>query len=132
MGLVEAKTLRTPCGPDRLRERWCRMRHKKLKIGLATMALVAVCAVGYAYWTGEGSGSGEGTVGTSSTVTLTGTVAPGAAPGTDSAVAFTAANADTSPIYVTTVHLDSIVADGAHATCNVADFTMADVTENHE
>ena len=96
------------------------------------VAVLAIAGVAYAYWTGSGSGSGSGTVGTSGSVTLTGTVASGLAPGTNKAVSFTAANSTSSPIYVTTVHLDSIAVDAGHAACVTADFSMADVTENHQ
>jgi hypothetical protein len=101
-------------------------------IGLGTVALVAVAGLSYAYWTGTGSGTGTGAVGTSGTSTITGTVASGIAPGTNKAVSFTAANATASPIRVTTVHLESVAVDAGHVGCTVADFTMADVTQNHQ
>ena len=105
---------------------------RKRRISLGAVALVAIAGLAYAYWTGTGSGTGTGTAGTGGTVTITGTVAPGIAPGTNRAVSFTAANPSTSPIQVTTVHLESVAADAEHATCTTADFTMVDVTENHE
>lgn len=100
-------------------------------IGVGVVAAVAVAGFAFAYWTGSGSGEGTGTVGTSATVTLTGTIAPGLAPGTASAVTFTAANDDSSPVQVTEVQLQSIAVDGPHAGCDTGDMTMADVTENH-
>jgi hypothetical protein len=99
-------------------------------IGAVFAAAVAVAA--FAYWSGTGSGTGSGDVGTSSSVALTGTVAPGSAPGTSQSVSFTAANASKSPIRVSTVHLVGVTVDGAHAACETADFTMANVTENHQ
>jgi hypothetical protein len=105
---------------------------KKRRIILGAIALTGIAALAYAYWTGTGSGTGTGTAGTSSTVTLTGTVASGIAPGTNKAVSFTAANAGSSPVQVTTVHLVSVAADAGHSGCTTADFTMADVTENHQ
>ena len=105
---------------------------KGRKVALGTIAAVAIAGLAYAYWTGSGSGTGTGTAGTSGTVTITGAVAPGISPGTAEAVSFTAANSSDSPIRVTTVHLESIAVDGAHATCVTSDFTMADVTENHQ
>jgi|GEM_PF-5649391 len=99
-------------------------------IGAVVAAVVAVAA--FAYWSGSGSGTGSGDVGTSSSVALTGTVAPGSAPGTSQSVSFTAANASESPIRVSNVHLVGVAVDGAHAACETADFTMADVTENHQ
>ena len=109
-----------------------RFINKKRLLALGAVGVIAIAGFAYAYWTGSGSGTGTGTAGTSSTVTVTGTVASGIAPGTNRAVTFTAANASTSPIYVTTVSLVSIAPDAGHATCAVADFSMANVTENHQ
>jgi hypothetical protein len=99
---------------------------------LGAVVAVAIAVAAVAYWTGGGSGTGTGEVGTVGSVTLTGTITPGSAPGTAEPVSFTAANASESPIRVTTVHLVSVTADGAHAACETADFTMANVTENHQ
>ncbi len=99
---------------------------------LGAIGALAIAVIAVAYWTGEGSGEGEAEVGTSSEVTLTGTVAPGSSPGSSEPVSFTAANASDSPVRVSTVHLESIAVDGGHAACETDDFTMADVTENHQ
>jgi len=103
-----------------------------MKIVTAAVALAAAAGVAVAFWTGAGTGTGTGTAGTGNTATLTGTVADGVAPGTNRSVSFTAANSGDAAVQLTTVHLVSIAADGAHSACTVADFTMADVTENHE
>jgi len=105
---------------------------KKLIAAGTVIGVLAITGIAVAYFTGGGSGSGTGTVGTSGTVTLTGTVADGIAPGLNRPVTFTAANATESAIQVTTVSLDSITPDAGHAACVTDDFTMADVTENHE
>jgi hypothetical protein len=105
---------------------------KRALVTLAGVAAVAIVVVAVAYWTGSGSGTGSGAVGTVGSVTLTGTVTPGSAPGTSEPISFTAANPSDSPIQVTKVHLVSIEADGAHAACETDDFTMADVTQDHE
>jgi hypothetical protein len=105
---------------------------KRVIVVLGLVGAMAIAGVAVAYWTGGGSGSGSAGVGTSGSVTLTGTVSPGISPGTSKPVSFTAANATTSPIRVTTVHLDSVAVDAGHSTCVTADFTMADVTENHQ
>ena len=99
---------------------------------LVGLTAVAIAAVAVAFWTGTGSGTGSGAVGEGGAVTLTGTVAPGIAPGTAVPVGFTAANPSGSPIQVGVVHLVGIAVDAEHAACEKADFTMADVTENHE
>jgi hypothetical protein len=105
---------------------------KGRKVALGVVASVAVAGLAYGYWTGSGSGTGSGTAGTSGTATITGTVAPGISPGTAEAVSFTAANPSDSPIQVTSVHVVSIAADAAHSACVTGDFSMADVTENHQ
>ena len=109
--------------------------NKTTKVIVTGLVLSLAAAGAYAYWTGGGGGSGTAAVGTTSgTVTITATVAQGIAPGTSRAVSFTAANPSSSPIFVTTVHLVSKVADGQHVACAVtdADFTMDDVNVNHE
>jgi hypothetical protein len=105
---------------------------RKRRIALGAAALAGIAALAYAYWTGTGSGTGTGDVGTGGSVTLTGTVTDGVAPGTSVPVSFTAANATDSPIRVTTVHLESVSVDAGHSGCNTADFSMADVTQNHQ
>jgi len=108
------------------------LTRKKAVAALGIVAALAITALAVAYWTGGGSGSGSAAVGTNGSVVLTGTVTPGSAPGTAEPVSFTAANASESPIQVTKVHLVGIAVDGANATCETADFTMADVTEAHQ
>ncbi len=99
---------------------------------LSVIGVLALAAAAVAYWTGSGSGSGTANVGTSGTVALTATVPDGIAPGTSKDVSFTASNATDSPIYLSTVHLDSVVPDGAHSACDTTDFSMADVSEGVE
>jgi hypothetical protein len=105
---------------------------RKRKIMLGSTAVFAVAGLAFAYWTGTGSGPATGTVGTSGEVTLDGTIASGVAPGESGAVSFTAANATDSPIRVTTLHLDGVTTDSGHGTCDTDDFTMDDVTEDHQ
>lgn len=105
---------------------------KKMRVAVGVIALTMVAAGAYAYWTGGGSGSGTSDVGTNGAVTITATVAPDIAPGEARAVSFTAANATTSPIFVTTVHLVSVAVDSEHAACATADFSMANVTASHQ
>jgi hypothetical protein len=104
---------------------------------VGVIAVLATAGAAFAYWTGGGGGSGSATVGTNGNVTLIATVPAGIAPGTAKPVTFTAANATTSPIFITTVHLVSVVADSDHPGCIVSpslygDFSMADVGESHQ
>ena len=107
------------------------LKRKKLIALLGAVGVVAITAFAIAYWTGSGEGSGTAQVGDGGTIALTATVEAGIAPGTAEPVAFTAANETESPIQVGTVHLVGIAADGENDACETADFTMADVTENH-
>lgn len=109
-----------------------RITQHKWIAAIAGVAVLASAGFALAYFTGSGGGSGTGTVGTAGTVTLIGTVADGSAPGVAVPVTFTAGNASDSPIQVTTVHLAGVAADAGHSACVTADFTMADVTQNHE
>jgi hypothetical protein len=107
---------------------------KKMRVAVGVVALMMVAAGAYAFWTGGGTGSGTGTVGTSATVVLTGAIGDDLAPGTAVPITFTAANADTSPIMVTTVRVGTgaFTVDAGHVGCVTTAFTMATVTENHE
>jgi hypothetical protein len=107
-----------------------RFKNKRVKLALGVVMALVVAGAAVAYWTGLGSGTATGTVNSGGTISLSGTVAAGLAPGLNKAVSLTATNATTSAIKVGTVHLDSVAVDTAHATCVVADFTMADVVED--
>jgi hypothetical protein len=102
------------------------MKKRSGAVGIA-IALVAVVGA-VAYWTGSGSGTGSGNVGSGDGLTLHGVVTDGVSPGTSVPVSFTADNANTSAITLTTIHLDSVTSD--NALCDTSDFTMADVVEN--
>src|ERR1700733_13984183 len=91
---------------------------KRATAVLGALAAVAIAAVAIAYRTGPGAGPGSAEVGTNGSVTLTGTVASGSAPGTSEPVSFTAANPSESPIRISSVHLVSIAVDEAHAACD--------------
>ncbi|HWH11107.1 MAG TPA: hypothetical protein VG165_08260 [Solirubrobacteraceae bacterium] len=104
---------------------------KRRKIAvLSVLALLVVAGSAFAYFTTTGSGTGTATVGTSSAVTLNGTIATTLYPGTTSPVSFTVDNPSSGSQRVATIHLASVTADGTHSTCAVADFTMPDVTVN--
>lgn len=107
-----------------------RLKNKRAMVAIGVVLSVVVAGVAVAFWTGAGSGSGTGTVDSGGTITLTGAVAPGIAPGLNKAVSFTASNPNTSAVMVGNVHLVSVAVDAAHAACVVGDFTMADVVEN--
>jgi hypothetical protein len=104
---------------------------KKRIVVLGILVALAATGLAVAYWTQAGSGSGSGTVGTTGTITLTGTVASGIYPGGTAAVALTAANSGSAPVNVQTVSQNGAVTfDAGHAACVAADFSMPTVTEN--
>lgn len=101
-----------------------------LLVGLA-VAVALAAAGAYAYWTTTGSGSGSAAVASGNgTVVLHGTAPTDLYPGGSSNVTFTADNAGTSNLFVGTIHLASVSADGGHSSCVTSDFTMPDVTSN--
>ncbi len=103
---------------------------------LASLSVLAIAAVAYAYFTTTGSGTATATVGTSSAVTLKGTVTGNLYPGSSSPVSLTVDNPSTGKQRVGTISLEKITADAGHASCSVVigggnpDFTMADVVVN--
>lgn len=112
------------------------LNRKRLLIGMACVCVMAVAAVAYAYFTSTGSGTATATVGTSSAVTLKGTVTGTLYPGASGTVTLTVDNPSSGKQRVGTVSLEKITADAGHSTCSVVttggnpDFTMADVVVN--
>lgn len=109
-----------------------RFTRKQRITAIGGVVALAMAGTAFAFWTGGGSGSGNATVGTNGAVTLVAIVPAGITPGNGVVVSFTAANATTSPIAVTTVKLSAsnpITVDSGHSACAVADFTMADVSQ---
>lgn len=112
------------------------LNRKRVIIGLAGVCVVAIAAVAYAYFTSTGSGTATATVGTSSAVTIKGTVSGNLYPGSSSTVTLTVDNPSSGKQRVGTVSLEKITADAGHSTCSVVttggnpDFTMADVVVN--
>lgn len=109
---------------------------KRLVTALASLCALAVAAAAYAYFTSTGSGTATATVGTSSAVTLKGTVTGNLYPGSSSPVTLTVDNPSSGKQRVGTISLEKITADAGHASCSVTtsggnpDFTMADVVVN--
>jgi hypothetical protein len=106
---------------------------RKVTVALGgTLASLAIAGAAFAYFTTTGGGDGAGTVGTSSTIVITGTAATTLYPGTSSTVSFTVNNSSPGHQFVTTIHLDSVSTDGPHSACVVTDFSMADVAANQD
>lgn len=102
-----------------------------IPLGLVVLALAGVAA---AYFTNLGSGTGTAAVGSSSSVTLHGTIASALFPGASSTVTLTVDNPSLGAEFVNTIHLESITPDAGHSGCSTVitggnpDFTMPDVT----
>lgn len=109
---------------------------KRIVTALASLCVLGVAAAAYAYFTTTGSGTATATVGSSSAVTLKGTVTGNLYPGSSSPVSFTVDNPSSGKQRVGTISLEKITADAGHSSCSVAtsggnpDFTMADVVVN--
>ncbi len=109
---------------------------KRVIAGLAALGVLGIAAGAYAYFTTTGSGTATATVGTSSAVTLKGTVTGNLYPGSSSPVTLTVDNPSSGKQRVGTISLEKITPDAGHASCSVTitggnpDFTMADVVVN--
>jgi hypothetical protein len=106
---------------------------KRVISALASLCVLAVAAGAYAYFTTSGSGTATATVGSSSAVTIKGTVTGNLYPGSSSPVSLTVDNPSSGKQRVGTISLEKITADAGHSTCSVVstggnpDFTMANV-----
>ena len=105
---------------------------KGMLIPIGIVVLV-VAGIAVAYFTSNGSGTGTAAVGSSSNVTLHGTVVSSLYPGVSSTVTFTVDNPSPGAELVNTIHLASIAPDAGHSGCSTVitggnpDFTMPDV-----
>ena len=86
---------------------------------IGCISALAVAAVAYAYFTSTGSGTATAKVGTSSAVTLKGTVSGNLYPGASSQVSFTVDNPSGGSQRVGTISLTGITVDAGHSTCSV-------------
>lgn len=109
---------------------------KRALVALTCLSALALAAVAYAYFTSTGSGTATAKVGTSSAVTLKGTVSGNLYPGSSSQVSFTVDNPSSGAQRVGTISLTGITVDAGHSTCSVVitggnpDFTMPAVAVN--
>jgi len=105
---------------------------KKRTLVLGLVAVLAIAGIAIAYWTTTGSGEGSGTVASSNgTLTLHGEVTEALTPGASSPVKFSADNAGSSSLQVSTVHaVVSIDKEHAENGCKSSDFSIADTAEN--
>lgn len=112
------------------------LRERRILLGLISIGVLALAGGAYAYFTSTGSGTVSASVGSSSPVTLKGTVTGNLYPGSSSPVSLTVDNPSSGAQRVGTVSLEKITADAGHSTCSVLitggnpDFTMADVVVN--
>ncbi len=94
-------------------------RRRKVWVTAAAVGTVVVAGAAYAYFSATGSGTGTGSVGTSTALTIHGTVASTLYPGVSSTVSFTADNPSSGHQQIGTIHLASIKAcSGAGSSWN--------------
>jgi hypothetical protein len=111
-----------------------RILKKRTAVAVSVVAVLAVAGAAIAYFTNAGTGSGTASVGTSSTVSLAGTITGTLYPAGDPAgVSVLVTNPGSGSQHVGSVHLDSITTDAAHSTCDVSSsgtnpaFTLTDI-----
>jgi hypothetical protein len=106
------------------------------KRAIVAIGCLSALAVAYAYFTSTGSGTATAKVGTSSAITLKGTVTGNLYPGSSSQVSFTVDNPSSGSQRVGTISLTGITVDAGHSTCSVVitggnpDFAMPAVAVN--
>lgn len=109
---------------------------KRALIAISCIGAMVIAAAAYAYFTSTGSGTATAKVGTSSAVTLKGTVTGNLYPGSSSQVSFTVDNPSGAAQRVGTITLTGITVDAGHSTCSAVitggnpDFTMPAVAVN--
>ena len=109
---------------------------RRALIALGCTCALAVAGVALAYFTTSGSGTANATIGSSSAVTLHGTVTGSLYPGTSSPVSFTVDNPSSGSQRVGTITLSSVTVDAGHSTCSTTisggnpDFSMPAVAVN--
>jgi hypothetical protein len=110
----------------------------KSKKGIALLATLVVAAAGavagYAYFTANGSGTGSATVGTASSIAISGTDTSALYPGYSQTFPITVSNPGAGHQYVQTVTLSGVVPSlggtDNSANCTPGWFTMANVPVN--
>src|SRR3954467_14238898 len=103
---------------------------KKRMLTLASVLVIALAGIAYAFYssTGTGSGAGSAASGDGSSITVTGTVTNAVAPGGSSPITFTASNGTSTAGTIRKIHLGSVTTDAGHSTCDMTKCTMTDVT----
>ncbi|MBS1878719.1 MAG: hypothetical protein JST31_04345 [Actinobacteria bacterium] len=113
-----------------------RLTKKRVASVLAVVGVLAVAAAAYGYFSTTGSGTATATVGSSSALTIHGTVSGSLYPGSASTVTFTVDNPSSGKQRVGSISLEKITPDVSHSTCSTTttganpDFTMAEVAVN--
>jgi hypothetical protein len=107
---------------------------RKALVAGGLVATLGLGGIAFAYFTNSGSGTGTASVGTSSEITLDGTITGDLYPAGDAAsVSVLVTNPGSGSQHVGSVHLDSIDADAGHPLCVVTvggvnpAFSMSDI-----
>lgn len=97
-------------------------RRRLLAAATGTTALLMVGGIAYATWSATGAGATTATAGTSSALTVSGTVVGALAPGSSADLKVTVTNPSVRPVTVRTVVLNGSV--GASAPCSTPGVTV--------
>jgi hypothetical protein len=103
---------------------------RRVLVALGTVVAIAAVGAAIAYFTTSGSGTGSASVGSSSAVTIHGTVSGALYPGSSATVNFTVDNPSSGSQRVNGIQLEKVTTDAAHSGCVTSDFTMPNVTVN--
>src|SRR6185312_9745129 len=96
-----------------------RFTKKRVVAVLAITSILALAVGAYAYFSTTGSGTVTATVGSSSALTIKGTVSGSLYPGSSGTVTFTVDNPSSGKQRVGTISLEKITADAGHSSCSV-------------
>ena len=113
-----------------------RITRNRLIAAVSAVVVLGLAVGAYAFFTTGGSGTATATVGTSSAVTIKGTVGGTLVPGVSQTVTFTIDNPSAAAQRVNTITLAEVKPDAGHSTCSTTitgekpDFSMPAVTVN--
>lgn len=107
--------------------------HRKKKILVLGIAIVALSAIGVAIaaWTTGGSGSGQASAGTASSMSISaGTPSSSLYPTASADVAAVISNPNPYTVHVSSIALSTISVDGGHSGCNTGSVSVTSPQAN--
>jgi hypothetical protein len=107
--------------------------HRKKRILLLGIAILALSAIGVAIaaWTTGGSGSGQASAGTAASMSISaGTPSSSLYPTASADVAAVISNPNPYKVHVSSIALGAISVDGGHSGCNTASVSVTSPQDN--